>query len=356
LGYNSTEGINDQMKIDLYGISPPHVGSSYYAWLLGDKICDPSSDDPSSQCDPKDPKQEQILRPAAPILLGKLRIEAGHVDMLYKGDRAHTNLIATMSRFLITEEDANKTPTAPSLDQHTWRYYAEIAQTVPNIPGRNFSALIHLRHILYEGPILSKWGIHGGGAIQLLRNTQKILEWSESARDAWGSDPAFIHRQVVRILDYLDGSPYVQQDVPPGTPLLVEPRLAQVPLITVVQGQDVPSYLSRIHDHVGPLGNEREAPGLTPAKHALARQVDLGLAHEQQWLSRVRQDARQLVMMDDAQLLQPAALSLLNDMRVWANIAFVGQRDPATNEVQWGAVQLWYSIQQLATFDVKVYQ
>ena len=54
--------------------------------------------------------------------------------------------------------------------------------------------------------------------------------------------------------------------------------------------------------------------------------------------------------------LQPSALLILNDMQVWANYAFVGRVDPSTNEVQWGAVQIYYGIQQLANFDVKVFK
>jgi hypothetical protein len=210
--------------------------------------------------------------------------------------------------------------------------------------------------MLYEGPILSQWGIHGGGNLQLFKNTQKILEWSESARDSWGTDSDFVHRQVIRILDYIDGSPYISRDVPPGTPLLVDPRLAQVPLITVVKGQNVPSYLSRIGDHVIPLTDESQTPGITPAMRTLAMRANVGLTNEQQWVEHVRQDAKQLVMMDNTQLLQPTALLILNDMQVWANYAFVGRVDPSTNEVQWGAVQIYYGIQQLANFDVRVFK
>jgi serine/threonine protein kinase len=331
LNESNSQGIEDQLQIDLNNLPDPAAGKSYYAWLLNDE----------------GEKLPQSL------FIGRLLVDNGHVNMLYKGDRQYTNLIATYSQFLITEEDAKHVPTTPSLDRHTWRYYAEIPQVASKI-GRHFSALIHLRHLLYEGPLLRLLGIHGGSNIQLLRDTQKILEWAASAKEAWRVDPDFIHRQVVRILDYLDSKSYIQQDVPPGTSILVEPILAQVPLITVVKNQNNASLLSRIEDHVVGLSDESQSPGITPARHALAKQTDLGLINEQNWLAQVRLDAKKLVNMTKDQLNQPSALLMLNEMQMLANYAFVGKINPQTNQVQWGAAEIYYSIQKLATFDVKV--
>jgi hypothetical protein len=331
LSESNSQGIEDQLQIDLNNLRDPAAGKSYYAWLLNDK-------------EEKLPKN---------LFVGRLLVDHGHVNMLYNGDQQYTNLIATYSQFLITEEDAKNIPTTPSLDHHTWRYYAEIPQIASKI-GRHFSALVHIRHLLYEGPILRILGIHGGSNIQLLRDTQKILEWAASAKEAWKVDPDFIHRQVVRILDYLDSKSYIQQDVPPGTSLLVDPRLAQVPLIAVVKNQNNASLLSRIEDHIVALGDESQSPGITPARHALARQTDLALINEQNWLGQVRQDAKKLVAMTKDQLSQPMALLMLNDMQIQANNAFVGRINPLINQAQWGAVQIYYSIQKLATFDVKV--
>lgn len=330
LNESNSQGIEDELQINLSTIPDAAPGKSYYAWLLNDKT------------------QKSIKA----LFLGKLTVDHGHVTTLYKGDQQYTNLIAIYSRFLITEEDAKTAPVTPSLDRHTWRYYAEIPQTPTKI-GRHFSPLDHIRHLLYEGPILRVLGIHGGSNIQLLKNTQKVLEWAASAKEAWRADPQFIHRQVVRILDYLDSSSYVQRDVPPGTHLLVDPRLAQVPLISVVKPQVNASYLSRIEDHVLALSLESQTPGIAPATHKLARQADLALINEQNWLSQVRQDAKQIVTMTDEQLLQPSTLLLLSDMQVQANDAFVGRFNPFTGQIQWGAVQIYYSIQQLATFDIK---
>jgi serine/threonine protein kinase len=331
LNESNSQGIEDQLQIDLNNIPDPAPGKSYYAWLLNDE------------------GQKSLTT----LFMGRLLVDQGHVNMLYKGDQHYTNLIATYSRFLITEEDAKNISATPSLDHHTWRYYAEIPQIASKI-GRHFSALVHIRHLLYEGPLLRVLGIHGGSNIQLLKNTQKILEWAESAKEAWRADPDFIHRQIVRILDYLDSMTYIQQDVPPGTPLLVEPRLAQVPLIAIVKNQNNASLLSRIEDHIVALSDESQSPGITQARHVLAKQTDLALVNEQNWLGQVRQDAKKLVTMTNDQLSQASALLILNDMQMQANYAFVGRINPLTNQMQWGAVEIYYSIQKLATFDVKV--
>ena len=72
----------------------------------------------------------------------------------------------------------------------------------------------------------------------------------------------------------------------------------------------------------------------------------------QAWLKAVHTDAKQLVNMNDSQLSQPAALSLLNDMLTQAKIALVGQFDPNTSTVKAGVAQIHDNIQGLATFDV----
>src|SRR5207249_9485575 len=113
--------------------------------------------------------------------------------------------------------------------------------------GKCFSGLDYLRHLLSEGLQISKIGIHGGLEVRLMRNTQKVLEWANSAKDAWRLQPDFIRRQMVRILDYVDGAQYARLDVPVGTRLLADPQLAQVGLIPVRYDQKLSSgYLNRM--------------------------------------------------------------------------------------------------------------
>jgi len=55
----------------------------------------------------------------------------------------------------------------------------------------------------------------------------------------------------------------------------------------------------------------------------------------------------------DGQLLQqPGMHTTLADMQTWANFAVVGRLDPNSNQVQPGMIQIHYSIQQFATFNV----
>src|SRR5436305_2831457 len=176
-------------------------------------------------------------------LLGPLTLEAGKAQLRYK-DPQKANLISVYSRFLITED---KAPVPPSTDTSTWRYY----DAFPEIPdlstnmgqARGKTALVHLRNLLSDGLYIKQhYGIRGGLDIQLVRNTQKVLEWAGSARDAWASqDTQFIRRQLIRILAYLDGTiagsdgvPLVYRDVPAGTSLGVPENLAKVPLIETI--------------------------------------------------------------------------------------------------------------------------
>lgn len=332
---NSSQGITDELRINLQNLPDPQPGKSYYAWLMND---------------------QQNDLPA--VAIGALPLNHHQVTMTYK-DPQHNNLLATFDRFLVTEEDANSPPTNPSLDTNTWRYNA-VFSTTPNPAdtANHFSLFDHLRHLLSQDPKLKLVGLGGGLDIWLYRNTTKVLEAAGSARDAQKhctSDPndpdcAFVHRSLVRILDYLDGSTYVHLDVPPDTPLLIDPTIARVALLEIdIVHQQPPGYLRHIGTHLREIA---DTPGVSPAQHALAIRITQAINNVQHWLDAVHADAVKLVQMDNSQMSQPAALSILNDLFTQANHAFVGQFDPNTSTVKEGVVQIHYNSQGLATFEV----
>jgi len=268
------------------------------------------------------------------------------------GASNHSNLLATTSRFLITEQDANITVNIPSPDLATWRYYAELPQTPA--PGQTFSLIDHLRHLLASDPDLEKVPLHGGLNIWAYRNIQKILEWAGSARDDWSTkDFSSIHRWTVSILDYLDGATLVQQDVPAGTPILADPTISQVGLLELHAGQNPPGYLYHIALH---LNGVLSSPGATQYQRNLATQINTGINNVNGWLQQERQDAIQLVHMNDAQLALPSSLNLLNDLVTQANNAYTGLTNPSTGQVQSGISQVHLNVERLATFAVKPYK
>jgi len=113
--------------------------------------------------------------------------------------------------------------------------------------------------------------------------------------------------------------------------------------------QQPPGYLKHIASH---LQGITSSPGVTSAQRTLAIRITQTINNVQDWLETVHTDAVKLEKMDNSQLSQPAALSILNDMFTQANSAFVGQFDPNTNTVKEAVVQIHYNIQRLATFDV----
>src|SRR5581483_6976002 len=108
----------------------------------------------------------------------------------------------------------------------------------------------------------------------LFRNTTKILEWSGSARDAYSSqDTGLMRRQVVRILDYLDGSQYIgTENIPSDLPSIeVDQTIARVALLQINPNQDPPGYLWHIGLHLRELS---QSPGVTPDQQRLAIQIN----------------------------------------------------------------------------------
>jgi serine/threonine protein kinase len=331
----SNQGINDEVQIDLHNIPNPAAGNSYYAWLLGDTT--------------------QPLSP--PILLGKLTVSGGQVHFHYPGDSHHTNLTAITSRFLITEESGTTLPSVPNPDQSTWRFYAQLPQTPDTMDMMHEGALQHVRHLLADAPELESIKLPGGLDIWLFRNTEKIVEWAGSARDEMNNtspNAGLIHRQLLRILDYLDGNVYVQQDVPAGSPNLVSSRIAPLAFLEFdEQKQQPPGLLYLIGIHLTAL---TQAPGVSSETHQLAVQIDQGINNIHAWLEQVHQDAKQLVRLTDQQLLTQNTLPVLDDIVTNALDAFIGRPDPSTGQIQEGVVQVHYNIEGLATYDVSPYR
>ncbi len=327
---SSTQGDNDTLQIELHHMPAPDADKTYYAWLL--------SDDQNSK----------LILP-----LGPLTLTSGNVDFSYP-DPQGNNLLATTSRLLITQEKRQSTPTQPSSDR---RYHAELPQQTSASGTSQPTALSSIRALLYREPSLSQLGIQDDLNIRFLRNIGKLQEWIFSARDVtepWGKpDAGFIHRQLVNVLAYLDGTEGVSADVPAGT-LVPAGAASPIPLVTDPSGQGAISYISLMHKHLTAL---LAAPGITPRMRTLALESDKALTGDvQRELRQVRQLARALVFMQpDAQLLSPPAQTMLSKMVLLAHLAFVGKLDPATNQPQPGVAQIFYKIQGLATYDIKPY-
>jgi hypothetical protein len=333
LSENSSQGIDDEVQIDLHSLANPAAGKSYYAWLLGDK----------NQGDAKT------------ILLGKLTVNQGNAFLLYPGDQQHTNLLEFTSRFVVTEEDSAVTPIRPSPDYSAWRYYGEIPQSPDPLDSHHYSFLDHLRHLLASDPMLNDMELAGGLNNWLYRNAGKLIAWTGGARDSWeeSKDLPLVRRQTIRTLTYVDGLSFAQQDVPPGVTLPPASRLASVGLLDVNGASQNPaSYLGSIVYHLSGL---LDAPGSTMDVRASAAQIITAINNVQSWLEKLRATAKQIIAMTDAQLGQPESFALLNDMVDQANHAYVGVIDPTTGEMREGVTWIHEHLQSLATLTVTQY-
>jgi hypothetical protein len=332
----SNQGTTDGLRISVQNIDNPGSGKRYYGWLT------------SSGAD-------------LPIALGALSVNNRKIITTYS-DPNHNNLLAHYGRFLITEENANQQPTNPSLDvEHDWRYFSEFSTVPSQADPSHFSLLDHLRHLLAQDPKLEKVGLQGGLSVWLFRNTTKILEAAGSARDTRkgctenACNTGLILRQVARILDYLDGAKYVgRENIPPDIQspdhLLIDSNVAQVALLEFDPvNQQPPGYLQHIGRHLQDL---TETPGATAGQRTLANRINQDINNVQGWLDAVHADASKLIQMSSDELVQPEGLTTLNDLFTQANSAFVGHVDPNTNIAKEGVVQIYYSIQALATFDI----
>ena len=331
---NSDQGIDDEVQIDLHGLSSPAAGKSYYAWLLGDK------------------NQDE----AKPVLLGKLDVIRGSASLLYTGDQQYTNLLEFNSRFVVTEEDAAMTPITPAPDYSSWRYYGEIPQSPDPLNSHHYSFLDHMRHLLSSEPMLNELELPGGLNNWFNRNTAKLIEWTTSARDRWeeSKDLAFVRRQTLRTLTYLDGLSFMLPDMPPGTTPPDTSKPGSVGLLDVNgPNQNPASYIGAIVYHLNGL---LDAPGSTPAVRESVSQMMSAMNNVQNWLEKMRADTKRIVAMNDVQLGQPAAYSILNNMVDQADQAYAGQADLSTGGVLEGVAWIHEHLQSLASLTVTQYE
>ncbi len=336
LNAQNSQGVDDEVQIDLHNIANPAQGKSYYAWL----------------------KDAQIEDEGTWVLLGILHVNQGNAQLLspYQ-DQQHSDLLLNASSFLVTEEDSNITPVQPS-DHSTWRFYSDPPQVT----------LLHLRHLLAGSPELGIRQLQGGLGIWFWRNTGKIEEWAVSARDdlvnSGVPDTDAIHRQLIRILDYIDGKDYVETDVPPNAPLLAGSYDAQIALLGPPphleppgslyngKGEIPPGYVYLIPVH---LKAAVSTPQATAEQRQLVSQIVNALNQVASDLMQVRGDAKQLVALNSTQLVTPQARLLLNDLAAAAGNAYTGSINPSTGQQQGGADWIYHSMQRLATFKVQPY-
>lgn len=328
---HTNNGENDEIIVQIHDVQPPARGYAYYAWLLSGLTTSETASFP----------------------LGQIASNRGDARLRYTSPE-HTNLLALTSRLLVTEEAIRPAPMAPTPDRAAWRYYGAIAQAPDPRSPQHFSLLDHLRHLLSQDPTLARYQLPGGLNTWLFRNTEKVLEWSGSARDFWEQHNAGgLQHMVIRALDYLDGSQYVRFDVPPDTPNLVNPRIAPIALLEFDSTKQAPpGYLYHIHLH---LNGVVSSPGATRAQRRLAVQIARDLNNVREWLWQVRLAAKQLMALPVQALFSTNALTLLNRMETCARYAYVGRLDPSRNRLQGGVIQIYDTSQALATIPLFPY-
>jgi len=330
---NSSQGIADTVRLQLQLQYGPTAGKQYYAWLL--------------------PDQETPEAPA--ILLGTVN-RRGQVGLVTYSDPQHTNLLASTSRLLVTEQDASITPLSPSTDHRDWRYLAAIAQIHPSGTAYSpYSLLDHVRHLLAKEPTLEDHGLHGGLVIWLERSTSNLIEWSTSARDDWrtGSNTTIsqMRQQLMRLLIALDGISYAPRELPANTSYagLVDPPIGNIGLLPIEPGQDAFSLVTDVDFH---LQGVAASPGVSTDQQQESAKILAVMDRINAWLMKARDDDRRLLGMTNQQLQQPMALSLLNDLQMNAVSAFSGQIDQTTGTRQEGAQWVFQEAQRLAEMEV----
>jgi hypothetical protein len=321
------KGISNGVRISLWNLPAPAPQNSYYAWLL------------PGISDAEGPR----------LLIGQFTPTDGRASITYI-DPA-TNLLATKSRLLVTEESASPVPTFPSPDPHRWRYYGALPQTPNSQDSNHLSALVYLRYLLSDDSTNSQAPLPGGLGAWLLQNVRLIFSWSSQAWNL-GRQQDFkspwARLNMVAILDTLDGDTAVQQDVPQHTPLVVDQSIARKPILSLDPGAPVQGYLLEMSTQ---LFGFASSPGTSSAAQKLADTINKELSALQKTLEQLRQDAKEILASTDDSQLGPLFADLLNQ----ATIAYTGQIDASSGARVGGMDLIFSQLQQLTQFSVIQY-
>lgn len=324
----NTPASNDGIQVRLEHVANPSSGHRYYAWL------------------------QNNATETTSILLGALTINNGVATLSYT-DTQHRDLLTIMSNFLVTEESAGVTPNNPSLDKTQWRYTGSIPNAPSSRDPDHFSYLDHIRHLLSNEPNLQKLQLQGGVDYWFLNNIQQMQKSAIEVRDH--VNVQFVRQQATNILYYLDGKCATQdlqnapvQTVPENDTIA---HATSIGLLDCPLLPEPPGHITHIGRHL--VGIAR-SPGATAAQMQRASEINKDLNTVNALLQKVRADARQLAVMDDAHLSQ--AQTLRNDMVVQANNVLNGSVDPATGDVIPSVQQIGSTIELLANIDVTPYK
>jgi len=314
--------MNDGVQIRLYHISDPTPRHRYYAWLQNPPI------------------------ETASIFLGALTIAQGSATLSYT-DSQHRDLLAQMSRFLVTEQSARVVPDYSSLEKAQWRYSATIPQTTSSVDSLSY--LEHLRRLLSRDPALERLQLHHGVDFWLLNNTEEMYKRVLEARDPGNLQE--VRQSLATILYFLDGQCAQQElnNVPGGkmSENATLARASSISLLDCVWRARPAGYLTYVARH---LNGMVKAPGASVQEVRRTTQVNLNLDAIRGWLEQMHTDVLQLVHLDDAHLEQSQLLR--NDLVVQARNVMGGRFDPTTQTLQPGVGQICDEITSLASFEV----
>ncbi|HEY7414257.1 MAG TPA: protein kinase, partial [Ktedonobacteraceae bacterium] len=252
------QGMDDQLRLSLPNADAPPSGQVYFAWM------------------------RTTANHIVP--LGTLTMQSQNATLLYQGDAGHTNLLTEIQGITVTLETAGSTPKTPSnqvvyqgsFDTRLLTDLKDILYATPHLPGQQSS-------------------VRG-----LLSAIQSINEKAGSVVDSLHTDPALAHRQVVRIIEIVDGTTYARStgDLPAG-----EVALLNTPM-GLLSSPDQPGYLDALDASLAQL--KQDAGNNTQLLQHL-QNVQNSTTDLHSWVKTIHDNAVKLLGMQD--LNNPAAES-----------------------------------------------
>lgn len=302
-------GHDDTLRVELQNIATPAQDKNAVIWLQ---------------------ENGQTFMP-----LGTLNVQNGASTFLYNGNAKHTNILASIQRIIVTDEDRGAVLKAP---KGNTLYTAQF----------DSASFPYLKNILYATPGLPP---NKGVVSELIDAIKSIDDKAVSIVDSLQNthDYPLVGRQATRIIEIIDGTALA---VSSGDQPVTYPSMMNRP-VGLLSSPQQKGYLDTLAAQLDQL-QPATTNNATQQQHI--QHVRSAIADLQSWLQKMR--GYDVQLLKAAHLNDPALIGVALQLKQVTADSYTGRTIPPNAGPQpvlgsAGAYQAYTECQYMATLDVK---
>ncbi|GHO43501.1 hypothetical protein [Ktedonospora formicarum] len=265
--------------------------------------------------------------------LGPLQLNGNSLSYTYPGDKAHSNLLTTVTGFLITLENTGSQSQTPSQERV---YHGALNDaTSPTI-----------KNILVSTPGLEN---EPNVIVTIFETIKSMNDKAGSVVDSQKGDPNLSARQATRIIEMLDGSTYARSsgDLPKKYPSMLKVNRG------LLSSPNQKGYIDILAEQVALV---KQAANGDTALLQHVQNTEYAIQDLRDWLQKIRTNA--VLLLKAANLEDSVNVGIALQLKQAAADSYTGKTIPPNQGPQptlgsAGALQAYTECQYMATLDLK---